>query len=86
MFCDGPGQLAAIQVTAALGIADAMIEWRRFDLEAELCGVVLSTQKDRIVCSTKTWPGNRSRPNVIRSYLNVYRDRLDSQAFSHVRY
>jgi hypothetical protein len=36
MFCDGPGQLAAIQVTAALGIADAMIEWRRFDLEAEL--------------------------------------------------
>jgi L-alanine-DL-glutamate epimerase-like enolase superfamily enzyme len=30
-FYDGPGLLAAIHATAALGTADSMIEWRRFD-------------------------------------------------------
>jgi L-alanine-DL-glutamate epimerase-like enolase superfamily enzyme len=34
-FYDGPGLLAAIHATAALGTADSMIEWRRFDLEAQ---------------------------------------------------
>ena len=33
---DGPGLLAAIHGTAALGTAEAMIDWRRFDLEAQL--------------------------------------------------
>jgi L-alanine-DL-glutamate epimerase-like enolase superfamily enzyme len=32
-FYDGPGLLAAIHVTAALGSADTMIEWRFFNLE-----------------------------------------------------
>ena len=35
-FYYGPGLLAAIHATAALGTADSMIEWRCFDLEAQL--------------------------------------------------
>src|SRR5262249_4019444 len=33
---------------AALGTADAMIEWRYFDLEAQLYGGVLAPQRGRI--------------------------------------
>lgn len=40
-FYDGPGLLAAIHATAALGGAEAMIEWRFFDLEAPLYGDAL---------------------------------------------
>ena len=35
-FYHGPGLLAAIHVTAALGTVDSMIEWRYFDLEAQI--------------------------------------------------
>jgi hypothetical protein len=35
-FYDGPGLLAGIHVPAALGTADTMIEWRFFDLEAQI--------------------------------------------------
>src|SRR6478672_747153 len=41
-FYDGPGLTAAIHVTAALGNANTMIEWRDFDLEAQLYGSVLT--------------------------------------------
>ena len=41
-FYDGPGLLAAIQVTAALGSVDSMIEWRYFDLEAQILGDALN--------------------------------------------
>ena len=40
-FYDGPGLLAAIHATAALGTADAMIEWRYFDLQAQIYGSAL---------------------------------------------
>lgn len=33
---DGPGLLAAIHATAALGAADSMLEWSLFDLEATI--------------------------------------------------
>jgi hypothetical protein len=36
VFYDGLGLLAAMHMTAALGMADAMIEWRYFDLEHKL--------------------------------------------------
>ena len=71
VFYDGPGLLAAIQVTAALGTADATIECRRFDLEAELYGGVLSTQKGRVLVPQTPGLGIDPCPNVIRSYLNV---------------
>ena len=41
VFYDGPGLLAAIHVTAAMGTTDAMIEWRYFDLEAQVYGGAL---------------------------------------------
>jgi L-alanine-DL-glutamate epimerase-like enolase superfamily enzyme len=47
-FYDGPGLLAAIHATAALGTDDSMIEWRWFDLEAAIYGDVLNTQGGRI--------------------------------------
>ena len=40
-FYHGPGLLAAVHVTAALGTADSMIEWRYSDLEARAYGPAL---------------------------------------------
>ena len=67
-FYDGPGLLAAIHVTAALGIADAMIEWRFFDLEAQLYGDAISP-KGRIPVPQHPGLGIDPDPNVIRAYL-----------------
>jgi L-alanine-DL-glutamate epimerase-like enolase superfamily enzyme len=47
-FYDGPGLLAAIHATAALGTPDSMIEWRSFDLEATIYGDKLSPKAGRI--------------------------------------
>jgi hypothetical protein len=41
-FYDGPGLLAAIHATAALGGSQAMVEWREFDLEAQIYGGALA--------------------------------------------
>ncbi len=70
-FYDGPGLLAAIHVAAALGTADAMIEWRHFNLEAQLYGGALSPGHGRI--SVPQGPGLGIEPdqNVIRTYLRV---------------
>ena len=46
-FYDGPGLLAAIHATAALGGSQAMVEWREFDLEAQIYGGALAPN----------WPG-----------------------------
>src|SRR5215472_7328274 len=37
-FYDGPGLLAAVHTSAALGGPEAWVEWRYFDLEAQLYG------------------------------------------------
>jgi L-alanine-DL-glutamate epimerase-like enolase superfamily enzyme len=71
IFYDGPGLLAAIQVTAALGTADAMIEWRRFDLEAELYGGLLSPKQGRISVPQSPGMGMEPDPEVIRAYLTA---------------
>jgi len=70
-FYDGPGLLSAIHTTAALGNADAMIEWRRFDLEAQLYGGVLAPQRGRI--PVPQGPGLGIDPDhaVIRAYMRV---------------
>jgi len=47
-FYDGPGLLAAIHATAAMGTADSMIEWRCFDLETQLYGGALAPARGRI--------------------------------------
>jgi L-alanine-DL-glutamate epimerase-like enolase superfamily enzyme len=58
-FYDGPGLLAGIHATAALGTADSMIEWRRFDLEAQLYGGELVPKRPGLGAA-KAWSGHRS--------------------------
>jgi L-alanine-DL-glutamate epimerase-like enolase superfamily enzyme len=70
-FYDGPGLLAAIHVTAALGNPDAMIEWRCFDLEAQLYGGALAPKGGRIVVPQRPGLGIDPDPDVIRAYLRV---------------
>src|SRR5215468_3326302 len=65
-FYDGPGLLAAVHATAALGTPDPMIEWCWFDLEATIFGDALSTKGGRI--SVPQGPGPDPDPDVIRAY------------------
>jgi len=43
-FYDGPGLLAAIHATAALGTADSMIEWRHFRSRGKVLGDALTAK------------------------------------------
>ena len=70
-FYDGPGLLAAIHATAALGGPDAMIEWRMFDLEAQVYGSALIPKNGRIPVPQKPGLGMDPDPQVIRSYSKV---------------
>jgi L-alanine-DL-glutamate epimerase-like enolase superfamily enzyme len=67
-FYDGPGLLAAIHATAALGTTDSMIEWRWFDLEATIYGGVLSPKRGRISVPRGPGLGIDPDPDVIRAY------------------
>ena len=67
-FYDGPGLLAAIHVTAALGSPDAMIEWRLFDLEAEIYAGALLPKQGRIQVPQSPGLGFDPDPKVIRAY------------------
>lgn len=67
-FYDGPGLLAAIHTTAALGTADCMIEWRYFDLEAQLYGAALAPKDGRIRVPQGPGLGLDPDPDVIRTY------------------
>jgi len=69
LFYDGPGLLAAIHVTAVLGTADAMIEWRYFDLEAQIYGSALSTCHGRVMVPQGPGLGIDPDSNVIRDSL-----------------
>jgi L-alanine-DL-glutamate epimerase-like enolase superfamily enzyme len=67
-FYDGPGLLAAIHTTAALGTADSMIEWRWFDLETTIYGDALSPKGGRISVPQGPGLGIDPDPDVIRAY------------------
>ena len=69
-FYDGPGLLAAIHVTSALGTADSMIEWRRFDLEAQIYNGALTPKGGQISVPQRPGLGLEPDPNVIRQYLS----------------
>jgi len=73
-FYDGPGLLAAIHVTAALGTAGAMVEWRYFNLEAQLYGGVLTPVNGQISVPRRPGLGLDPARNVIRDYLRVGTD------------
>jgi L-alanine-DL-glutamate epimerase-like enolase superfamily enzyme len=67
-FYDGPGLLAAIHATAALGTADSMIEWRWFDLEATIYGQALRPKAGRISAPRGPGLGLDPDPDVIKAY------------------
>jgi L-alanine-DL-glutamate epimerase-like enolase superfamily enzyme len=67
-FYDGPGLLAAIHTTAALGTTDSMIEWRWFDLEAKIYSGKLSPQAGRISVPQGPGLGIDPDPDVIKTY------------------
>jgi L-alanine-DL-glutamate epimerase-like enolase superfamily enzyme len=70
-FYDGPGLLAAIHATAALGTVDSMIEWRRFDLEAQIYGNALTPAAGRIRVPQSPGLGIEPDPGIIRAYLKT---------------
>jgi L-alanine-DL-glutamate epimerase-like enolase superfamily enzyme len=67
-FYDGPGLLAAIHATAALGTPDSMIEWRRFDLEATIYGSALTPRHGRISVPKGPGLGIDPDPDVVRTF------------------
>lgn len=67
-FYDGPGLLAAIHATAALGTADSMIEWRWFDLEAAIYGRALRPKHGRIPVPQGPGLGIDPDPDVIEKF------------------
>jgi L-alanine-DL-glutamate epimerase-like enolase superfamily enzyme len=67
-FYDGPGLLAAIHTTAALGSADSMIEWRWFDLETTIYGAALQPSRGRIAVPQGPGLGIDPDPDVIRQF------------------
>ncbi|MEB3033431.1 mandelate racemase/muconate lactonizing enzyme family protein [[Mycobacterium] nativiensis] len=67
-FYDGPGLLAAIQVAAALGGADAMIEWRWFDQLTSIYGDALAPMNGRIIVPQGPGLGLDPDPDAVRAY------------------
>jgi L-alanine-DL-glutamate epimerase-like enolase superfamily enzyme len=67
-FYDGPGLLAAIHVTAALGTVDSMIEWRRFALEATIYDNALRTKDGRVAVPQGPGLGIDPDPDVLKTY------------------
>jgi L-alanine-DL-glutamate epimerase-like enolase superfamily enzyme len=67
-FYDGPGLLAAIHATAALGTTDSMIEWRWFDLEAPIYGGALSPKRGRVSVPQGPGLGIDPDPDFLRTY------------------
>jgi L-alanine-DL-glutamate epimerase-like enolase superfamily enzyme len=67
-FYDGPGLLASVHASAALGSRDSLVEWRYFDLEAQLYGDAM-VPKNGII-SVPRGPGLGFDPDadVIRSF------------------
>ena len=67
-FYHGPGLLAAVHVTAALGTADSMIEWRYSDLEARAYGPALMPDNGRIGVPQGPGLGIDPDPGVLRDF------------------
>jgi L-alanine-DL-glutamate epimerase-like enolase superfamily enzyme len=67
-FYDGPGLLAAIHATAALGTTDSMIEWRWFDLEAIIYGRALGPKHGRISVPQGPGLGIDPDPDVVEKF------------------
>jgi len=67
-FYDGPGLLASVHASAALGGPKALVEWRYFDLEAQLYGDAIIPRNGRIGVPQGPGLGIEPNPDVIRDY------------------
>src|SRR6266850_1587851 len=67
-FYDGPGLLASVHASAALGGADSLVEWRYFDLEAQLYGDVIIPKNGAIAVTQDPGLGIEPNQDVIRDY------------------
>jgi L-alanine-DL-glutamate epimerase-like enolase superfamily enzyme len=67
-FYHGPGLLAAVHATAALGTADSMIEWRYTDLAARPYGDAVRPGHGRIRVPQAPGLGFDPDPGVLRRY------------------
>jgi L-alanine-DL-glutamate epimerase-like enolase superfamily enzyme len=67
-FYHGPALLAAVHVTAALGTADSMIEWRYSSLEAYPCGGALAPDHGRVTVPQGPGLGAGPDPDVLRAF------------------
>jgi L-alanine-DL-glutamate epimerase-like enolase superfamily enzyme len=67
-FYHGPGLLAAVHVTAALGGPDGLVEWRHSGLEAYPCGPGLGPAGGRIAVPQGPGLGFDPDPGVLRAY------------------
>lgn len=67
-FYDGPGLLASLQATAALGDEGAMVEWRYFDMEADLYDGALRPRDGHIDLPLGPGLGLEPDPDVIARY------------------
>ncbi len=74
-FHDGPGLIPVIPSVVARGTADAMVEWRYFDLEAQLYGGALAPANGRISVPKR---GIDPDPDVIRDSLVGGKDKLEA--------
>jgi L-alanine-DL-glutamate epimerase-like enolase superfamily enzyme len=67
-FYDGPGLLASVHASAALGGARSIVEWRYFDLEAQLYGDAIIPKQGRLTVPQGPGLGLEPNPDVIRDY------------------
>ncbi|WP_327111198.1 mandelate racemase/muconate lactonizing enzyme family protein [Streptomyces sp. NBC_01341] len=68
-FYDGPGLLAALHAAAVLATPETMIEWRYFDLEAQIYGGALTVRDGRVRVPLGPGLGLEPDPDVISTYL-----------------
>jgi L-alanine-DL-glutamate epimerase-like enolase superfamily enzyme len=67
-FYDGPGLLASVHASAALGGPGALVEWRYFDLEAQLYGDAIVPSNGAITVPQGSGLGLEPNADVIREY------------------
>jgi L-alanine-DL-glutamate epimerase-like enolase superfamily enzyme len=67
-FYDGPGLLASVHTSAALGGPKSLIEWRYFDLEAQLYGEAIIPRDGCIAVPRDAGLGIEPNEDVIRDY------------------
>ena len=67
-FYDGPGLLASVHASAALGGVKSIVEWRYFDMEAQLYGDAIIPKNGAITVPQAPGLGIEPDLNVIRDY------------------